>query len=146
MSAEGAGDHLGLALGGLGFGIAVGAGTQAVVTLAVRTLQAKGGGPISPAGAPPDLGSAAALVLLLGTLAGLFAAAIATWTLLAPLRNPWRQGMLGMVAAFGSFVLSLLAIPLDRWLGRPGLLGLAGLAFGAAALIGASLSRPREAR
>jgi hypothetical protein len=141
---SGGGDPLGLALGGLGFGTAMGVGIQAVATWVVRALQA--GEPNPSAEAVPQLDSPPAAVLFLGTLLGVLTAAVVTWTALAPLRNPWRQGMLGLVAAFASFALSLVAIPLDHWLGRPGILGLALLAFGAATLIGRRLPAARLGR
>jgi hypothetical protein len=43
--------------------------------------------------------------------------------------------MLAMVTAFGSLVLALVAMPVDRLIGRPGLLGLALLAGLASLLI-----------
>jgi hypothetical protein len=81
------------------------------------------------------------MVLLLGTMGAAVIAALATWRFLAPLHNPWRQGMLSIVVAFGSFVVSLLAIPLDHAFGRA---GLAVLIVGAAlaALVIARRFRP----
>jgi hypothetical protein len=55
-------------------------------------------------------------------------AGVATWSIVAPLRHPWRQGMLSIIAGFGSFALALVTQPIDRLLGRPGLLGLAVVA------------------
>src|SRR5512135_3362813 len=109
-------DPIGILFGGLGFGTALGTALQGTVTWLVRTLQAG-----EPAGAVPDLAGAPAMVLLFGTMGAAVIAALATWRVLAPLRNPWRQGMLSIVVAFGSFVVSLLAIPLDRAFGRAGL-------------------------
>lgn len=131
-------DPVGLVLGSLGFGTLLGVAVQALVTWTVRGLQ---GTAVSPA-RPPSLSSTPALVLLLGTLGGILTAAIATWTLLAPIRNPWRQAMLAMIAGLGSFVVSLLTIPIDRRFGRPGLLALALLA----ALFGLLLARRRGTR
>lgn len=97
----------------------MGVALQALVTGTVRTLQ----GPIGPKA--PSLSSGPALVLLFGTLAGIVVAGAATGKMLGPIRNPWRQAMFGMIAGLGSFVLSLVTIPIDRTLGRSGLLGLA---------------------
>lgn len=83
---------------------------------------------------PPALSSGPALVLLVGTLTGILAAGAATWMVLSPIRNPWRQGMLALIAGLSSFVLSLVTIPIDRRFGRAGLLGLA--AFAAAGCFG----------
>jgi len=128
-------DPIGRLFGGLGFGTALGTALQGLVTWLVRTLQAG-----QPMPAKPELGGAPALVLLFGTMAAALVAAFATWRILAPLRNVWRQGMLSIVVAFGSFVVSLLAIPLDRAFGRAGLAILIIGAGVAALLIGRRLS------
>ena len=116
-------DPLGLVLGGLLFGLMLGLSLQALVGFAVRTAQAS---------APPapglDLSSVPARILLLGTASAAFAAGIATWRIVSPLRHPWRQGMLSIIAALGSFALALVTQPVDRFLGRPGLIGLAAVA------------------
>jgi hypothetical protein len=134
-------DPLALVVSALGFGTAVGVGFQALVTWGVRSLQASAG----PSAALPSLSSLPSLVLLIGTLAGIVSAGLASWTLLAPIRNPWRQAMLAIIAGLGSFVLSLVTIPLDRAYGRPGLLGLAALAGVLCILIGRRLSVARSA-
>jgi len=121
-------EPVGLVLRALGFGAALGVSVQALVTWGVRTLQAG-----AVAAGPPSLASGPALLLLAGTFGGILGAGAATWTALGPLRNPWRQAMLALIAALGSLVLSLVTLPIDRALGRPGLLGLAALA-GVAAL------------
>ena len=139
-SPEGPPDPVGLVAGALGFGAALGVGVQALVTWTVRGLQT--GAPQ----APPSLTSGPALVLLIGTFAGITVAALATWTLLAPIRNTWRQAMLAMIAGLGSFVLSLVTIPIDRGLGRSGLLGLAGFAALACWLIGRRIAARRGER
>lgn len=117
-------DPFGVVFGGLGAGLGVGLGLQALATFAVRTIQA---------GSPPaqslDLGSPSAMVLLTGTLIAALAAGVTAWRVLAPLANPWRQGVLSLVAAFASFVLAMITMPVDRMLGRPGLLALALLSL-----------------
>jgi len=113
-------DPLGLVLGGLAFGLVLGLALQSLVGFAVRTAQAS---------APPapglDLASVPARILLIGTVLAAVSVSIATWSILSPLRHPWRQGMLAIIAGFGSFALALVTQPVDRLLGRPGLLGLA---------------------
>jgi hypothetical protein len=118
-------DPLGLVFGALGFGLTLGLALQSLVGFVVRTMQQ---GQPPPSVEAPDLVSASALVLLGGTLFASLAAALATWTVLVRLNNPFRQGMLAMVAAFGSLVLALVAMPVDRLVGRPGLLALALIA------------------
>jgi len=132
-------DFVGLVLGALAFGVALGVGIQGLVTWTVRTLQQG-----APNQAPPALSSTPALVLLLGTLAGIVAAGLASWRLLAPIHNPWRQAMLALIAGMGSFAVSLVTLPIDRALGRPGLLGLAAVAALVCGLIGRRLSSKRQ--
>jgi hypothetical protein len=138
-SREPAPDPVGLVLGSLGFGTSLGLAVQALVTWTVRALQ--GGTPV----VPPSLSSGPALVLLLGTLGGIAAAGGATWIMLNPIRNPWRQAMLAMIAGLGSFVVSLVTIPIDRRFGRTGLLFLAVLAGIACFRIGRRLAARRAA-
>lgn len=133
-------DPIELVIRGLGFGAALGVGCQGLVTATVRTLQA--GAPSSTA---PSLGSLPTIVLLGGTFAGIVAAGFATWTVLAPIRNPWRQAMLGVIAGLGSFILSMVTIPLYMAFGRAGLLGLAAASGVLCVLIGRRLPSTRAA-
>jgi len=123
-------DPFGIVFGGLGAGLGAGLGFQALAAFAVRTLQAG-----APAAQALDLGSGPAMVLLTGAFVAALAAGATAWRVLSPLGNPWRQGVLALVATFGSFVLALVAMPVDRLLGRPGLLLLAGLSFAVAWLV-----------
>jgi len=128
-------EHVGLAFRALGFGIALGVAFQAMVTFGVRTLV--DGSPVER----PEFGSPPVMLLLGGTFVGLLTAGIATGSVLTPIRNLWRQAMFGVVAAFASFALSLITIPVYQAFGRTGLLTLAAgfglLCFG----IGRSLAR-----
>lgn len=123
-------DPFGIVFGGLGAGLGVGLGFQALAAFAVRTIQAG-----EPAAQALDLGSRPAMVLLAGTFVAAIAAGVTTWRVVSPLGNPWRQGVLSLVATFGSFALAMVAMPVDRLLGRPGLLLLAALSFAAAWLV-----------
>jgi len=124
-------DPISLVLRALPFGAAVGIGCQALVTFGVDVLKAG-----LPAGAKPSLTSAHALLLLLGTPTGMVLAGFATWSFLAPIRNPWRQGMLAGIAGLGSFVVSVFMIwPIYSYFRRPGLLVLAVVAALAALLL-----------
>jgi len=117
-------DPLGLVSAALAFAALVGVGLQALVSFGVDALKA-GVGP----GEKPSLSSPHALVLLLGTPAGIALAGFAAWYFLAPIGNPWRRSMLGIVAGLGSFVLSVLLIwPVFESFGRRGLLGLIAVA------------------
>ncbi|HEV8612969.1 MAG TPA: hypothetical protein VGQ73_05625, partial [Gemmatimonadales bacterium] len=69
------------------------------------------------------------------------AAGISAWTLLGPLGNPWRKAMLGIIAGTGSFVVALVTWPVERALGRSGLLALAAACASICALLGWRLSR-----
>jgi hypothetical protein len=134
-------DPIGLVLPRMGFGAALGVGLQGLVAFGVDVL--KSGVPLT---AKPSLTSAHALMLLLGTPAAMTLAGLATWTLLAPIRNPWRQAMLAVVVGLGSFVLSVLLIwPLHSSLGKGGVLGLVGAAALVCVLLARRLSILRAA-
>ncbi|NOT06997.1 MAG: hypothetical protein HOP28_02215 [Gemmatimonadales bacterium] len=138
-----AADPVRVVAGALGFGLLLGVGCQAVVTWWVRRLI--DGAPPTPT---PDFNSPAATVLVAGTIGGILLAALATWFLLTPIRNVWRQGMLSIVAGFGSFALSVVVItllPFYRLYGPPALLVLAGVAVLACTMLGLRLSRTRAA-
>jgi hypothetical protein len=111
------------------------------VAFAVRTLQAN-----RPAPAAIDLGGAPAMTLLGGTFLACLVAAVATWKIMARARSPYRQGMLAMVTFFASFVGSVIAWPIDRAWGRPGLLMLVLVAAGLAALGWRSVRRELRLR
>lgn len=130
-------DYVGLAFVAMVFAVTVGTGVESTVALLVRTLQSQS----SPSPAI-DLGSAPALILLFGTLTGVLVAAVLTWQLLAPVRSAYRQGGLAIVSAFATLVVSMITVPIDLWLGRIGLLGLAVLC----ALSAAWLTRPLARR
>lgn len=113
-------DYVPLALAGMGFGIALGTTVVSGALWLLRTVQAT-----TPPATGLDFGSAPGLILMAGTVGGMLAAGMGTWLALAPLQSTWRQGGLGMVTAFATLVSSLLALPVDQYLGRWGLLGLA---------------------
>jgi len=112
-------DFVPLAIAGMGFGVAVGTTVITGALWLLRTIQAA-----TPAADTLDLGSAPAAVLFGGTVGGMVAAAVGTWHALRPVASTWRQGGLAMVAAFASLVVSVLAVPVDTWLGRWGVFGL----------------------
>lgn len=120
-------DPFGLVLGGIGFGLLLGLALQALVGFAVRTAQAS-----APPAGGLDLNSIPARILLVGTAVAALAAGMATWRVVSPLRHPWRQGMIAIIAGFGSFAIAVVTQPVDRLLGRPGLIGLAIVAGSAA--------------
>lgn len=109
-------DFVGLAFGALAFSASMGLALNAAVGFVVRTIQTA-----EQASQRLDLGTPTAVVLFAGTFLACFASAIATWRLMAPARNTFRQGMLAMVSFFASFVLSVVTMPVDRAFGRAGL-------------------------
>ena len=137
MSEREAPDPLGVVTSALAFGAVVGVGLQALVSLGVDALKAG-----LPLDEKPSLSSPHALVLLLGTPAGIALAGLAAWYALAPIGNPWRRSMLGIVAGLGSFVLSVLMIwPAFSYFGRVGLFGL----IAGASILGLIMARQLSA-
>lgn len=103
-------------------GISAGAALTTGTLWAVRSILI-GAAPATT----PDLSSPAANLLLLGTFGGILLAAIVTWRILAPVGSTYRQGGLSMVSGFATFVVSMVALPVDVLVGRWGLLGLAAV-------------------
>ncbi|HEY7027950.1 MAG TPA: hypothetical protein VH438_10110 [Gemmatimonadales bacterium] len=129
--------QLSLVLRALPFGILFGTAFIAMVLWLVRTLQMQ-----SPPTSSPETGGPQAMILLVGTLAGVLAGGAATWSLLRPVDSLYRRGAFSLVAGFASLVAALIAMPLDRAFGRGGL-----LAFAAAAVLGCLwLGRTRHPR
>ena len=112
-------DYVPLAFNGMAFGILAGTGVISAFLWAVRSLQV--GAPMADT---PDLGSPAAILLLIGTPAGMLIAALLTWRVLAPVGSTYRQGGLALVSAFATLVVSLTAAPVDMAFGRMGLVAL----------------------
>ena len=75
-------------------------------------------------------------LLVLGTLAGIVAAAFLAWRLLAPVGSAYRRGALSIVCSFATVLLMLVCIPVHQLLGRIGLLCLIVISSLAAALLG----------
>jgi len=134
-----AADPVGLVFGAMALGAVLGIGLQGLVTFGVDALK-----PTAPAGAPIGLTSPHALMLLLGTPAAILTAGLATWTILSPLKNPWRQAMLAMITGLGSFVGSLITLPIYSNFGRRGLLALAVVSGILCLVIGRRLSLARN--
>ena len=130
------GDFVGLAFGALAFSASLGLALNAAVGFVIRTLQTA-----EQAAQRLELGAPTAVVLFAGTLLACFAAAIATWRVMAPVRNTFRQGMLAMVSFFASFVLSVATMPVDRAFGRAGLVGLFLGSLALALLLGRKINQ-----
>jgi hypothetical protein len=116
---DASGDLVVLAIRSVALGVLFGTAVVALTLWGVRTLQ------LSSPPEPPQLGSAPGMLLVAGTFGGLLAGGAVAWSLMAPIGSLYRRGALSMVSGFGTLVVSLLAIPLDRSLGRAGLLLLA---------------------
>jgi len=114
-------EHVGLAFRALGVGITLGVALQALVTFGVRSLVEQH--PVER----PVFNSPPVLLLLGGSFVGMLLSGFATASMLTPIRNLWRQTMFGVVAAFASFALSLITIPIYQTLGRSGLLAFAAV-------------------
>ena len=134
-------DYVGLAFSGILFGVTIGTGLLAGLLWVVRQLQA--GMPVSDT---PDLDSTAANLLLYGTLAAPFLAGLATFVQLRPIGSAYRQGGLGMVAAFGSMLVAFVTtIPAERLAGPSGLLVIVLIAAIAARALLHRMARQRSA-
>lgn len=89
--------------------------------------------------------STQATLLFLGLVGGPLLAGVTAWVLLAPIGNPYRRGMLGTVSAFATFIVMVLAMPLNALLGRPGLLAFIAVSGLLIALLGRRVARLRRA-
>jgi hypothetical protein len=111
-----------------------------VVTLAVLGVDVLRSGFLAgpPAARPPGMpaGSAAATLLLAGTLGGFVMAGVAAWWLLAPIGSIYRRAVLALSSSFVTVVLMLIAVPVHQWAGQSGLLGLAALLAAGAVAFG----------
>ncbi|GEM_PF-966539 len=134
-------DYVGLAFSGVLFGVMVGTGLFAGMLWVVRQLQTG-----MPASDSPNFESAATNLLLYGTVTVPFLAGLATFLSLRPIASAYRQGGLGMVAAFGSMLVAFLTtIPAEGLAGPAGLLILALLAALAARALLHRMARQRSA-
>lgn len=133
-------DYVGLAMAAMGLAIVAGTAILAVVTWTVRTVQA-----YQPPPPPGELGLAGT-VLLGGTMVGLLVSAAIVWMALTPVRSPYRQGGLAMATVFATILVAFIAtFVADNFLGRTGLLILAGLASVVAWMASRAVARERAA-
>jgi hypothetical protein len=117
VTADDTGGHLVvLAIRSVALGMLIGSAVIALALWGVRTLQ------LSSPPESPQLGSAPGVLLVAGTFGGLFMGGAVAFRLMAPIGSLYRRGALAMVSGFGTLVVSLVTIPLDRALGRTGLL------------------------
>jgi hypothetical protein len=110
--------------------IALGTAVVAVALYGVQAIMAD-----VPASETPVTRGPAPLLLLAGTLGALAVSAAVVWHRLAPVDSYYRRGGLALVAAFGTFVMAVLATPLHHFFGAGALLGLAAGAGGLAFLL-----------
>ena len=113
-------EHVGVALRAMLFGTLAGTGLISLAMWGKRTLEHNGAVPQGAITAGPVF----ALVLG-GTLGGFLLTIGLAWSLMRPLRNPYRRGGLAIVAGFATIVVMLLTVVVDQLAGRWGLLGLA---------------------
>ncbi len=142
---------VGLVFGSLMIAVLVGIGITAVVSFIVRTLQIQAAPPAAPdaqSALANALASGPIQLLFAGVVVACFSAALVAWRLTAPTRDPFRRGVVGIMAALGTFVAGFattvvadqaaLALATPNPDGLPSRIGfviLAVLAFGAAALL-----------
>ncbi|MFL5472681.1 MAG: hypothetical protein ACJ8AM_10020 [Gemmatimonadales bacterium] len=100
-----------------------GVGAGALVGLAIISGIVLGVDWLRSGSQTPQL-NASFYLLVVGTLAGILAAAFSAWWLLAPVGSVYRRGALSIVCSFATVLLMLVCIPVHQLLGRIGLLGL----------------------
>jgi hypothetical protein len=128
-------EHVGIAMRAMLFGTLAGTGLISLSMWGKRTLELNGVGAAGPVSGGPVF----ALVLG-GTLGGFLLAIGLAWSLMRPLRNPYRRGGLAIVAGFATVVVMLLTVVVDQLAGRWGL-----LAFAAACAVACLLLARRVA-
>lgn len=121
-------DPVGTALWSIGAGSTSGAVAITAAMFALRTLQATAG--------ETDDETAGATVVLIGLVVGLTLAVTIGWMRTRAIDDLWRRGVIGALSLFGASLLSLVTLPVDMLLGRPGLAGYAVLLLIAAAVAG----------
>lgn len=110
----------------LGSGASLGLGIISATALAVDAIRSEAG---------PGKMEASFYLLAGGTLAGILAAGVLSWRLLAPVESPYRRGALGMVCGFATVLLMLVCIPIHQAWGRTGLLVLVAVSVGLAGFL-----------
>ncbi|MHB1326932.1 MAG: hypothetical protein ACYC2K_01905 [Gemmatimonadales bacterium] len=152
---------VGLVFGSLAIAVLIGIGITAIVSFVVRTLQIQTPPPAAPdaqAALTNALASGPIQVLFMGVLLACLVAAIAAWRLTAATRDPFRRGVVGIMAALGTFAAGFAATVLadqvalalappspDGLPSRIGFAALAVVAFAAATLL-RSRRRPGRVR
>ena len=125
-------DPIGLTLASLGAGSATGA---ALVTAGMVVLRSF----LSP-GEPEEFPAERFYLISIALLLGVVAAVSSGWHLTQSLEDPWRRGVVGALSVFGATLLSIVAMPIDSFL------GISGLTVYLAALIAAIFYTRRNAR
>lgn len=131
-------DPVGTALWSIGAGSTSGAVAIASAMLVLRTLQAN-----APEADGEGTGAA---VVLAGLVVGLSLAVAFGWMRSRAIDDLWRRGVISALCVFGASLLSLVAVPVDLLLGRPGLLAYAMLLLVAATIAGRAGRPAAEAR
>lgn len=118
---------VGLAATAAASAVSAGLAVISATTLGVRIIR-----PPSMQGPPSD---PLFYLLILGTVGGVVLAAAIAWMLLRPIASStYRRGGLAVVSGFATVVLMLICMPVDRLLGKPGLIGLSLLCIAIALL------------
>ena len=112
-------DRVGLAFLAMAISVSIGIGFVTVALWVVSTLLAD-----MPASDTPVIDGAPFYILVGGTMLGVGVAGLITWTLLAPVRSTYRRGGLSLVSSFTTAAGMLVAMPVNQFAGRTGLVGL----------------------
>ncbi len=148
---------VGLVFGSLAVAVLIGIGITAIVSLIVRTLQIRSAPPAAPdaqAAITNALASGPIQVLFVGVLVACLSAAFSAWRLTEATRDPFRRGVVGIMAALATFVAGFaLTVVADQAAlalappspdGLPSRIGFMVLAAGAFALAAFLRSRLRS--
>lgn len=128
-------EHVGVALRAMLFGSLAGTGLIALAMWGRRMLETQG-----PVTEDPITGGPIFALVVGGTLGGFLLTIGLAWSLMRPLRSPYRRGGLAIIAGFATIVLMLLSIVADQLAGRWGLLGLAALCVTGCLLLSRSVA------
>lgn len=119
---------VGIAIRAMIFGTLLGAAVVSVAMWGARVLQASGA-------TGNEAGGPVFALVVGGTFGGLGVAVAVAWSLMRPLRSPYRRGGFAILSGFLTLLAILPTVLLDRLVGPTGLLGFAAVCAVGCALL-----------